>query len=267
MSRKAQAIIVIVLLLLVIALITILWIKRSKPREKATVYQPPLVCTRLEEQRFVDRQPSVVPAYKWAWTSNQTLLVHFDARNEVLRKRVIAVANEWAKFCGMAFQDTVNRSMAQIRVTFEGKQYASAVGRECFSPLYAGRPTMYLGGLDTMRDERNFRRIVLHEFGHALGLEHELRNPRLQIPWDTAAVIKYYRDHYRWDKAKVYKNILTPLDVAKGKRYDEFDSSSIMIYAVPDTLTKGRMKIEWTYELSLTDKKGIGKWYPKNVHN
>jgi len=51
---------------------------------------------------------------------------------------------------------------------------------------YLNYPRMILQGSDTMQDGPELARIVLHEFGHAMGLEHELRKSVALIPWDTA---------------------------------------------------------------------------------
>jgi hypothetical protein len=174
---------------------------------------------------------------------------------------VINVANEWSLFCGMKFKAVARMSDSQIRVTFEEGGYASAVGIEVMQQEYDHNYTMCLQGLDTLKDEIEFHRVVLHEFGHAIGLEHELQSPAANIPWDTAALYRYYYDHYRWKPDSVIHQVLTKLE---NVYYTGFDSTSIMIYAVPDTLTKGNYEIKWPTKLSETDRIEINKWYPKN---
>lgn len=257
--------VVLVIFFLFVVLVVSIWIRRHQKSQQDIGHE--IFCTRLEQLKIIDRRPAVVPAYKLAWEHNQQLAVYFYDCPPLIKKKVIKIANEWANHCGMSFKDTTRPWLAKIRVSFRGKEYASAVGRECIDAKYLLKPNMYLGGLDTMSNESNFKRIVLHEFGHALGLEHELKNPNLNIPWDTAAVYKYYKDHYGWDESKTRKNVFNSVLIEQYKRYDEFDSTSIMIYALPDTLTKGKFKIDWPVDLSPTDKIGIGKWYPKSTTN
>ncbi len=176
--------------------------------------------------------------------------------------KLLQVANQWSKYCNISFKPVEKLYQSQIRITFRKGGYASAVGIECNERAYHNVPTMFLEGLDTMKDTQQFNRIVLHEFGHALGLEHELKKPSAKIPWDSAAVYTYYKTKYNWEKSDVDKNIFASLIVEK--RYEDFDSTSIMVYAVPSFLTKNHSySVSWPRGLSSTDIKGIGEWYPK----
>jgi len=219
-------------------------------------------CTRLKRVKITGRRPAFAPNYKLQWANHTVLHVYFMEDFGALNDKIISIANTWSNFSGISFKKTDQINESQIRVTFKHGGYASAVGIECKEHSYDDKPTMFLQGLDTLQDMKEFTRVVLHESGHAIGLEHELRKPAAQIPWDTAAVYKYYSDHYGWNRTDVDANIfqafITP------KQYDEFDSTSIMVYAVPDTLTKGHYTINWPDQLSKSDKVDINKWYPKS---
>ena len=49
---------------------------------------------------------------------------------------------------------------------------------------------MNFGWLETDTPDHEYLRVVLHEFGHALGLIHEHQNPADGIEWDNLVVIK-----------------------------------------------------------------------------
>lgn len=175
---------------------------------------------------------------------------------------IVATANEWSKHCGMKFMITPNEFDAQVKVSFSAGGYASAIGIECLQEEYYTKPSMYLQGLDTLKNKDEFRRIVLHEFGHILGIEHELRKPTANIPWNKDEVYKYYLATYKWDQDRVDQEIFLPLESGK-KEYEEFDSTSIMVYAIGPPLTEKEYRITWPKELSKKDIECIATWYPK----
>jgi hypothetical protein len=105
--------------------------------------------------------------------------------------------------------------------------------------------------------------VVLHEFGHALGMHHEHQNPTVDIPWDYEAVYAYYGAG-GWSRADVDWNVLNALDAGQTN-FSEFDPNSIMLYAIDNDLTIGDWEVGWNTELSDTDKGFMSKQYPRNA--
>lgn len=201
---------------------------------------------------------------EFKWKKYDTLNVYFFDGNDSLRKNVLKIANEWSNYAPVKFKIVTNKPNSQIRVAFgKGGGFASLIGKQALLPKYKDEPTVYLDSIGKFQYSQpvRFRRIILHEFGHVMGLEHEIKNPGVAIPWDSAAVIKYYNDYYGWDSAKAHKNIF---EKATNTYSSEYDPKSIMIYAIPDTLIKDKsFKTEWSNELSAVDKSYISKWYKK----
>lgn len=54
---------------------------------------------------------------------------------------------------------------------------------------------MNYGWLYPDTPDQEYSRVVLHEFGHALGAIHEHQHPEAAIPWDKPKVYEYYA---RW---------------------------------------------------------------------
>jgi hypothetical protein len=220
------------------------------------------VCTPFKHVKIRGRIPAFTPNGKYQWAQGKVILVYFDEGVTPVTNKIITIANEWHQFCNISFKITPYLFSAMVKVSFQPKGYGSAVGMECIQPEYKTDPSMYLEGMDTLRDQVVFRRVVLHEFGHALGLEHELSNPNAAIKWDSAQVYDFYKTHNHWDTATVNEQIFKRLDPS-AKEYSDFDSNSIMIYAVAPPLIKGAA-IPWPRALSDSDKKYINIWYPRN---
>ncbi len=195
--------------------------------------------------------------YKWG--KNKLLVYFVDVEDEDLMDKTVKTANTWSRYSNIKFELTSSIYESDLRVSFLAKKgYASALGIEAEEYKFLGKPTIYLQNLHK-RTDTEFKRVVLHEFGHAIGLEHELQNPEAIIKWDSSKVYKYYEKIYEWDSVKVNKNIFKKIITDD---YSKFDSKSIMIYAVPDSLTKNGVSIPWPRELSKLDKKTINIFYP-----
>src|SRR5205814_4628230 len=118
-----------------------------------------------------------------------------------------------------------------IRVAFTWKGYEgshSVVGTDSLN-VAKDQPTMNFGCFDNKTSSEEFMRTTLHEFGHALGFQHEHQNPNAGIPWDKPAVYKYYakKENGGWDKDKVDLNLFAQFSKTQVNA-TKFDPKSIM---------------------------------------
>ena len=68
---------------------------------------------------------------------------------------------------------------------------------------------MNYGWLTPTSDDDELRRVVLHEFGHALGLIHEHQNPEGGIQWNEPAVkADLSGPPNNWDDETIRHNVL-----------------------------------------------------------
>ncbi len=153
------------------------------------------------------------------WPQNSALKVCFLSGTRKARERVVRVALEWQSFINLKL-DFGNESdprrcrgdnSEQIKVGFvnEGKDegYWSYLGTQ--STNYAH--SLNLGGFggNTLPvSDAEFHGIVLHEFGHALGLLHEHQSPKAGCDAEIDDVqLKNWAKRVGWEEPEIKVNI------------------------------------------------------------
>jgi hypothetical protein len=198
------------------------------------------------------------------WENGKRLRARFLDGDPVVQEKVAGIAPEWEQYTNLRL-DFVRDAAAEIRISFRDVGFSwSTVGTDS---LTRGRsqPSMNYGWLKPTTPVREYRRVVLHEFGHALGMIHEHQNPAAAgaIPWDKPKVYAYYA-RQGWSQADVDENIFS-VYARDATNFTSFDPISIMEYAVPDELTVGSYSIGWNTELSELDKDFMRRQYPKGA--
>jgi hypothetical protein len=158
---------------------------------------------------------------------------------------------------------TTSGNTADIKIKFnDGGGSSSYIGSYC-RQIAQDKPSMVFGWINENEPEISIKQVVLHEFGHALGLIHEHQNPTANIPWDKEKVYDYYYKTQSppWERQKVDDNIFARYD-ATTTNYTQYDRFSIMHYAIPSSLTIGGYTTPWNSELSAKDIAFIRQIYP-----
>lgn len=195
------------------------------------------------------------------WEIGRTLRVRFLDGQSVVQQKVEAIAKEWEAVANLTLQ-FVTGGAAELRVSFAEQGFSwSTVGTDALT-VPRTQPTMNYGWLEPDTATREYQRVVRHEFGHALGMIHEHQNPDAtgKIPWDKPKVYAYYAQQ-GWSREDVDFNIFDVYD-ADTTNFTAFDPTSIMQYAVPDSLTIGTYSIGWNTALSAMDASFMGRQYP-----
>jgi hypothetical protein len=218
---------------------------------------------------------------KRKWRAGKTLTVAFNGGSTSLHAEIAQVASEWARYGNIELDFGFNQVTgkyrrwgttdsdyaADIRISFHDPEggYWSVVGTESrdASIVKPGQASMNLEGFDTERPD-GWEGIVRHEFGHALGLEHEHQHPQegcdKEWRWDddpgyipTVDSLKQfvvdrngrYPGVYRvlsgppnkWPKARVDNN-LRQLANSSAYRFGRFDKLSVMQYSFDQWMFK-----------------------------
>lgn len=177
--------------------------------------------------------------------------------------------------------------VAQVRIALDGSRDSiCAIGKD--ARLVPGnKETMSLAGFDQKDLPEDWQYIVLHEFGHALGLRHELQHPENGCPvrWENDEGYKLPKSD---DSPALPQNGLRPgvytffayapthwsrtrveqeLGIIKDAKLDvtKFDSKSVMIYPLARWLFVDHQApcAGGRSELSEGDKQAIQRAYPQ----
>ena len=179
------------------------------------------------------------------WTNGSTITIRFLSGSSNQEDMVRDVAPEWTRHANLKFEFT-DAPTALIRVSFDPDDGAwSYVGTDNLNiPLHAA--TLNLGWQDDG--------VILHEFGHMVGLSHEHQNPKGGIRWNEAAVIRDLSGPPNfWNEDQIRHNVLDKYS-ADQLHGTDFDPESIMLYAFPNDWTIGDFETHENEKLSDLDK-------------
>jgi hypothetical protein len=200
------------------------------------------------------------------WGAGAIVTCRFLDGRPAWQKKVEAIAHEWERVANMTFR-FVKSGTANVRISFFADDGSwSAVGRDALNRAYfpAHQPTMNYGWLRDDTAMAEYRRVVLHEFGHALGCIHEHQSPKFNRKWNVQAVNQYFAGppNY-WSPDQIKSNVLEKYS-PRGMSTTVFDPKSIMLYAFDAALfTDGKGPTNENNGLSPKDRGMIKRMYPK----
>jgi serralysin len=197
------------------------------------------------------------------WVQGEVIRVKFTEGDDALRDRVRAVADRWTApgMAQLTLEWVDDDADADVRVAFvEGDGSWSYLGTQC-RDIPADQPTMNYGWIDADSDEEEVRRVVLHEFGHAMGLIHEHQNPQGGIDWNEPAVIAALsKPPNSWTPEQIRHNVLDHY-AADAVTATDVDRLSIMMYPIPLAWTNDGFSADLNDDLSETDIEFIRSVY------
>jgi serralysin len=241
-------------LLFSLAFVTIVLNSCQNEKVEETIVQPTAqkeeihVCIDKSTENFSNRGGTEKIK---KWENGQTVSVLFLNGSPLLKQKVQQIASEWM-VCANIKLNFNNDPNADIQINFDNSNRSwSWIGTDCRN-IPSGQATMNFGWFTDNTSTQELSRVVLHEFGHAIGMIHEQSSPNQNISWNKPAVYAHYAQ-FGWSQADVDFNIFTKYSQTQANS-SNYDPSSIMHYPVPASFTTNGFSIGWNNYLSNVDK-------------
>lgn len=197
----------------------------------------------------------------YMWNPGDVITVGFyPGASSFVIEKIRQYAHSWENFANISFQFINDVTKAQIRVGFDPTIGSwSYIGRQNLS---ISGETMNFGWFNDQTPEDEFSRVVLHEFGHALGFIHEHQSPAAGIAWDKEKVYALFgKSPNFWSREEVDKNIFYKYQQSYTNS-TSYDKSSIMHYFFSSDLTTDGSLFMDNRVLSPLDKQFSAFVYP-----
>lgn len=199
------------------------------------------------------------------WKKGSTINVTFKDGTPEIKAEVEKYATEWTKYANLNFKfynsakDIPKKESADIVITFNTQVNTSAVGTDS-KYVSKSDASMNLGILDDVHINTR-RSIILHEFGHAIGLQHEHQHKNRTLQFDETKTIEACRTKINFTEEMCRMFIIQTIP-ANEAYFSKYDLLSIMHYTLHSDFFKSPMDMKSNLSLSLTDKVEIAKMYP-----
>lgn len=152
--------------------------------------------------------------------------------NDLIGSTIVEWANDWSMTSSIRFEFVTSVQDADMRVGFMDTCGDSDENCGSWAALgYQQQKSRVSSSSTSINFDWLTKDVVLHEFGHALGLAHEQSHPRFPVDWNMSVAVPYFARTLGWNRDKVEFNVTKRVNgpyISVGK-YDPF---SIMQYQI-----------------------------------
>lgn len=209
------------------------------------------------------KKSALIAATLKTWNNNQTLKITFIDGTPEQKAEVEEVSKEWLKYANLYFKfypsksDMSWRETPDIVISFKAAGNNSQVGTDSKN---MSTYSMSLSAPSKFKEIN--RHFIIHEFGHAIGLEHEHQHIDRNFDLDEAATLEYCLKEYKLPEISCRIHMLSTVS-AKDHYFSKYDPKSIMHYGFHAGFFKSnKVEIPASGTLSLLDKLEIANVYP-----
>ena len=199
----------------------------------STVSLPPSAASAsTAEQR--GGMNAVVNAYKLWRAGSKPNVCFWAGTDPAIRGFFVETEREWEKYANLRWDfgaapnyRTCGNSPSHIRISFDHVGHWSNVGLDAIGKDVYPRPSLNIDvsafGAWELADKSQVRGVILHEVGHAFGLEHEHHSPNdpciSSIRWNTVYA-EMAKPPNQWKPDKVDINFKALVNVDRLRNTD-----------------------------------------------
>lgn len=188
------------------------------------------------------------------WPNGSVLRIRFIDGTAAQQALVKKHAVQWTEHANLKFEFG-SAANSQIRIAFKDDGAWSYIGTDALG-IPADQPTMNFGWQD--------EGVILHEFGHMIGMIHEHQNPNDNpIKWNKPVVNATLSGPPNfWSQQTIDHNMYAQYDVNQING-SKLDPQSVMLYSFPATWTLDGFHTDPNETLSATDKEFAQRVYKR----
>lgn len=207
---------------------------------------------------------AVMVSKYWGPAGVRLTVGFMDNPDAETRRRILLHANAWGKFCNVKFTETATATDAQVRIARAADGYWSYLGTDILG-IPRNQPTMNLQGFTASTPDREYTRVVPHEFGHTLGFPHEHMRREIVARIDPEKAIAYFKQTQGWNANTVRQQVLTPLEENSIRGTPLADTVSIMCYQLPGSIMRDGQPVLGGSDIDAMDATFVATLYPLEV--
>lgn len=179
------------------------------------------------------------------WEAGVPITVCYFGGSPAIRRKITAVAATWETLGAAVQFDFGDRNdprlcrsntRSDIRIGYSQPGYWSMIGQD--SLIYVGQyeQSMNFARFDYAPPQDNeFNRVVLHEFGHALGFEHEHQQNQdgCESEFNWPVIYNYLQGPPNYWSIETIDHNMKSKKYLDGDIKTKFNRNSIMLYTFP----------------------------------